>query len=695
MIEQTARAYETDRGTRHPLGATPDADGVNFALYSHNATSVDLLLFDEHDAVEPVQVIRLDPSINRTFHFWHVYVRGLRPGAFYGYRVDGPRDLSRGHRFDPGKVLIDPYSRGISRARWQRGDACGPGDNLATSMRSAVIDTRDYDWEGDRPLNYPMQDLIIYEMHVGGFTRSTTSGVQDPGTFAGMIEKIPYLKDLGVTAVELLPVMEFDDSEVREIDGARLTNYWGYSTVNFFSPHSGYCTSPEEATHISEFRDMVKAFHAAGIEVIMDVVFNHTDEGNHQGPTFCFRGMDNSVYYYLNQSDKQFYYDYTGCGNTFNCNHPIGEKVIVDSLKFWTREMHVDGFRFDEASVLTRDLDGTPLVFPPVIWQIELDEELADTKVAAEAWDAAGLYQVGHFPGRRWSEWNGKYRDTIRRFVKSEPGMLAAVADRVTGSADLYQWKGEQPVNSVNFVTVHDGFTMNDLVSYDQKHNDANGEGNRDGNDGNDSWNSGAEGATDDPEIEALRDRQVKNFATILLVSQGVPLFVMGDEVRRTQRGNNNAYCQDNELSWFDWGLVDQNEGMLRFWRTMIAFRKTHSSLRRSRYFTGQVNQRGLADVTWHGCSLAEPGWDDADARALAFTLAGFGTETDIHVMLNMYWDALDFQIPQVDGRRWARAVDTSLPSPDDIAEPGSEAPLDGTTYTVTGRSVVILIATD
>jgi len=516
--------------------------------------------------------------------------------------------------------------------------------------------------------------------------------VQHPGTFAGVIEKIPYLQALGVTAVELLPVMEFDDSEERYLDGRRLTNYWGYSTVNFFSPHSGYCVSPDEAAHITEFRDMVKAFHEARIEVVMDVVYNHTDEGNDQGPMFSFKGFDNSVYYYLNPADKRYYYDYTGCGNTFNCNHPIGEKLIVDSLKYWVKEMHVDGFRFDEASVLTRDLDGTPLTFPPVIWGIELDDALSETKVAAEAWDAAGLYQIGHFPGERWAEWNGKYRDTVRRFIKGDPGLVASMAARVSGSADLYQSKGAQPVNSVNFVTVHDGFTMNDLVSYNEKHNGANGEGNRDGNNGNDSWNSGAEGVTDDPAIEALRERQVKNFAAILLVSQGVPLFVMGDEVRRTQGGNNNAYCQDNEISWFDWTLVEKHTGLLRFWQQMIAFRKAHSSLRRARFFNGQVNERGVADLTWHGCGLSEPGWDDPNARALAFTLGGFGSETDIHVMMNMYWEPLEFEIPQVPGRKWARAADTGLPSPDDIALPGTEVLLDGTKYVVCGRSVVVLI---
>jgi isoamylase len=693
VIAPARGRYETGSGSSHPLGATPDAGGVNFALFSQNATSVELLLFDGHDDPEPSQVIRLDPRDNRTFHFWHIYVRGLRPGGFYGYRVDGPRDGNAGHRFDPAKLLVDPYSTGVSRSLWRRGEACVPGDNVSTSMRSVIIDLHDYDWEGDRAPRHAMQDLVIYELHMGGFTRSPTSGVKAPGTFHGLIEKIPYLQRLGVNAVELLPIMEFDDSDARDVDGTRLSNYWGYSTINFFSPHSSYSVSPD--AQICEFRDMVKALHAAGIEVILDVVYNHTDEGNHEGPTFSFRGIDNSVYYHLNPSDRRYYYDYTGCGNTFDCNHPIGEKLIIDSLRYWVREMHVDGFRFDEASVLTRGIDGSPSEFPPVVWQIELDDELADAKVAAEAWDAAGLYQIGHFPGRRWAEWNGEYRDTMRRFVKGDPGLLRSVADRLLGSPDVYAWKGDQPVNSVNFITVHDGFTMNDLVSYNHKHNSANGEGNRDGNDSNDSWNSGVEGETDDAEIEALRDRRVKNFAAILLLSEGVPLFVMGDEVRRTQLGNNNAYCQDNEISWFDWGLIDRNEEMLRFWQQMIAFRKTHASLRRSRYLTGEVNERGVRDVTWHGCTVRQPGWDDRDGRALAFTLGGFGSETDIHVMMNMYWEGLDFEVPVIPERGWAVAVDTALPSPRDIPQPGTETLLDDQRYTVTGRSVVVLVGVE
>jgi glycogen operon protein len=403
----------------HPLGATVDKEGVNFSVFSRNATSVELLLFAEPEEVQPFQTIRLEPPANQTFFFWHVYVRGLKPGAHYAYRVDGPQDLhGQGFRFNRNKVLIDPYGLGHTNTLFNRDDAVGPADNLATSMRSVVIDGSAYDWEGDQPLHRPTQDLIIYELHVGGFTRHASSAVKHPGTFLGVIEKIPYLKDLGITAVELLPIMQFDNTELLRMapDGSGpLHNYWGYSTISFFAPEESYCVRPEEGEHIHNFRDMVKALHKAGIAVIMDVVFNHSDEGNHLGPTFNFRGFANEIYYHLVERDRQYYMDYTGCGNTLNCNHPIVEKFIVECLEYWVREMHVDGFRFDEGSILSRGQDGTPLAYPPVVWSIELSETLLDTKVIAEAWDAAGLYQIGYFPGYRWAEWNGRYRDDVRR----------------------------------------------------------------------------------------------------------------------------------------------------------------------------------------------------------------------------------------------------------------------------------------
>jgi isoamylase len=695
MSVQVSKAvFLVEKGSPHPLGAVPDRSGVNFSLFSENATGVDLLLFEEHDDPAPFQVIQLNPNVNKTFHFWHVYVRGLRPGSHYAYRVDGPSEPRDGHRFNKRKVLIDPFARGNTDALWRRGDACGPDDNLATSMRSVVIDPTNYDWEGDRPLNRPIEDSIIYELHVRGFTRSLSSSVRHPGTFLGIVEKIPYLKALGVTAVELLPVFDFDETAVlRTVDGTPLTNYWGYSTMGFFAPQSAYCVAPEDGAHLREFRDMVKALHRAGIGVILDVVFNHTDEGNHQGPVFTFKGVDNRVFYLLVPSERQYYLDYTGCGNTFNCNHPIGQKLILECLRYWVREAHVDGFRFDEGSVLSRGEDGMPSAHPPVVWQIELDDELANTKVIAEAWDAAGLYQVGHFPGDRWAEWNGRYRDDIRRFIKGDPGLIGAVASRLAGSADIYQARGQLPVNSINFVTCHDGFTLNDLVSYNAKHNEGNGEGNRDGIDNNLSWNCGVEGSTTDPTVDALRIRQIKNFATMLLLSRGVPMFVAGDEIRRTQKGNNNAYCQDNEISWVDWSLVDKHGDMLRFWKRMIEFRKSHAALRGRNFFSGAVNARGLPDVAWHGCKLNLPGWSDPNARALGMTLGGVGDEPDIHVMLNMFWESLGFQIPVADGRRWFKVIDTAQPSPHDIVDPGDEVVVRGDVCPVQGRSVVVLVS--
>jgi len=690
-----ATLYQVEPGHPHPLGAVPNKDGVNFSVFSENATFVQLLLFDKYDDSEPKHVIELDPKINKTFHFWHVYVRGLKSGAHYAYRVNGPQDLhGAGHRFNKNKVLIDPYAKGNTNALWNRSSAVGREDNVATSMRSIVIDISNYDWEGDRPLNRPISETIIYELHVSGFTKSPSSGSKHLGTFSGIIDKIPYLKELGITAIELLPVFDFDEKNIlQEVNGKQLNDYWGYNPHSFFAPECSYCVNPAEGGHITEFRDMVKALHKAGIEVILDVVFNHTDEGNHQGPTINFKGFDNSIYYHLVPDDKQYYMDYTGCGNTFNCNHPIPEKLIVECLEFWVKEMHVDGFRFDEGSVLSRDRNGTPMDFPPALWHIETSETLANTKIFTEAWDAGGLYQIGKFAGYRWAEWNGRFRDDIRRFVKGNPGLVGAVAARIAGSADLYQSSGHLPLNSTNFITCHDGFTLNDLVSYNYKHNEANGEDNRDGIDENLSWNCGFEGETHNTEIDTLRRQQIKNFATILLLSQGIPMIVAGDEVRRTQKGNNNGYCQDNELNWFDWNLVKKNADIFRFFKLMIAFRKRYSSLRRRSFFSGEFNERNVADISWHGCKLSSPGWEDPSAISLAFTLGGFEGEADIHVMLNMYWENLEFEVPTVDGRKWYKVVDTAEPSPMDIAELGEETVVSDNVFPVKARSIVVLIS--
>ena len=700
-LEREGQLFRRFEGSSHPFGSTPTSEGTNFALFSANATAVQLLIFEKPNDPDPTCIIDLDPDRNRSFNIWHVFVDNVLPGMGYAYRVDGPREPWNGHRFDSEKVLVDPYSHGNTLDRWNRGSACVPGDNLHTSIRSVVIDLEDYDWEGDERLNRDMADSVIYEVHVGGFTKDTSSGVQHPGTYVGLIEKVPYLKSLGVTAVEILPCCSFDCTDIlKEHEGRKLVNYWGYSTMGYFAPHQAYCTAPETGAHIREFRDMVKALHKAGIEVIMDVVFNHTDEGNHQGPTFSFKGIDNSTYYYLTgpNSSKEFYYDYTGCGNTFNCNHPVGEKLILDSLRFWVEQMHVDGFRFDEGSVLSRGEDGSPMEHPPVVWAIELDDILGRSKVIAEAWDAAGLYQIGYFPGARWAEWNGKYRDCIRRFVKGDPGIISEVAARITGSADLYQSRHEQPINSVNFITAHDGFTLYDLTAYNEKHNWANGEGNNDGITDNLSWNCGAEGATEDQWINDLRKRQIKNFATIHLLSMGVPMIVGGDEFMRTQGGNNNTYCHDNEINWHNWNQIESAESqeMIRFWSMMIKNRIIYINHFRGKFFSGKRNKYGLSEVNWHGTILNQPNWGDDQSRCLAVTYGDTAEDGDqmanVHCMFNMYWDAVEFEIPILEGLCWYRSVDTGQPTPNDISELSDMVRIDTPTYLVGGRSVVVLV---
>lgn len=686
-------------GKSLPLGATITNDGVNFSLYSSSANAVTLLIFENPSDAKPAQEFKLDPAVNRSFHFWHIRIEGITPGSGYAYRIDGPADAVSGHRFNQEKVVIDPYAKGISFKRWDRGIACNGVDNLETSLRGVIIDPADYDWEGDEPIGRLMSESIIYEMHVGGFTSSPTSGVKHPGTFKGVIEKIPYLKSLGVTAVELLPVFDFDDTAVlRDYEGNQLVNYWGYSTVGFFSPHHGYCTSDDSGMQVNEFRDMVKALHKAGIEVILDVVFNHTDEGNEKGPIISFKGIDNSTYYYLTgeNGSKEFYFDYTGCGNTFNCNHPIGEKFILDCLRYWVNEMHVDGFRFDEASVLSRGEDGAPLEHPPVIWAIELDEILADSKVIAEAWDAAGLYQIGYFPGDRWAEWNGKYRDAIRRFIRGDEGVIGEVASRITGSADLYQWRQHQPTNSVNFVTAHDGFTLHDLVSYNEKHNWANGEENNDGANDNLSWNCGAEGETDDPAILALRNKQMKNFAVIQMLSIGVPMMVAGDEFGRSQNGNNNTYCQNNETNWINWDRVKTNSELVRFWSELMKIRQSYLHHFRGNYFQGRVNKFGVQEIAWYGPYLDTPDWDNPQTRFLSVTLGDVEETGDntlnTHIMMNMAPDPVEFQIPEFKGLTWYRSIDTALDSPKDINTSNSKVKIQNS-YLVSDRSIVVLVS--
>jgi glycogen operon protein len=604
--------------------------------------------------------------------------------------MDGPTDtVESGCRFDRGKLLLDPWCVAVDDRLWDRDAASRPGDNLATAMRSQLV--RDaYDWEGDTHLHVPLTEAVIYEMHVGGFTRHPSADTPHSGTFRAVIEKIPYLQELGITHVELLPVMAYDLQDVPPNTAALgLENFWGYSTHSFFAPHPHYACDPAGAR--DEFRDMVKALHAAGIGVILDVVYNHTAEGGSDGPIISFKGMGNEIFYHLDPADKARYRDYTGCGNTVNCNHPLVTRYLIDSLHYWAHDMHVDGFRFDLASAMARGEDGEPERHAPVLWSIELSPELGRAHIIAEAWDAVGLYQVGDFPGFRWAEWNGHYRDVIRGFVRGDKGLIQQVATRIAGSSDLYEQRGRRPANSINFVTCHDGFTLYDLVAYDKKHNQANGEGNRDGHNHNLSWNCGVEGPTDDPEINALRHRQAKNLIAILLLSQGVPMILAGDEMLRTKHGNNNTYCQNNELTWIDWRLADDNRDMLDFTRAMIAFRKRHPTLRRERFLMGKPDREGAPpDITWHGVRLEDPGWDDANARALAFMLAGLAEdEPHLHVMLNMWDGPLDFALPPLQGRGWYLAVDTSnapaVPAPD------AQPTVHGDRYRVGPRTVVVL----
>ncbi|MBL8056500.1 MAG: glycogen debranching protein GlgX, partial [Anaerolineales bacterium] len=558
-------------GRAYPLGGNLLSGGVNFSIFSKNATAVELLLFDGVDDDRPARVIPLDPQLNRTFYYWHVFVPGVTAGQLYAYRVHGPQVPEYGLLYDGEKVLLDPYGRAVAYSgRYSRAAAARPGDNSAVAMKSVVTDPRAYNWEGDKPLQVPYAGSVIYELHVGGFTRHPSAGVapERRGTYAGLIEKIPYLKTLGVTAVELLPVQQFDPQDAP----AGQANYWGYSPVALFAPHRGYSARQDPVGPVVEFCDMVKALHRAGLEVILDVVFNHTAEGDQHGPTLSFRGLENRAYYILDPQRPANYTNYSGTGNTLNGNHSIVRRLILDCLRHWVQVMHVDGFRFDLASVLARDERGRPLEDPPILWDIESDPVLAGTKIIAEAWDAAGLYQVGSFIGHRWAEWNGQFRDDVRRFVKSDAGQVGRLAARLTGSRDLYRQPDREPNRSVNFITCHDGFTLNDLVSYNGKHNEANGENNRDGNDANFSWNCGVEGPSADPAVEAMRLRQMKNLLTVLFFSQGTPMLLMGDEVRRTQGGNNNAYCQDNELSWFNWEAVAQQADFLRFTRELIRF---------------------------------------------------------------------------------------------------------------------------
>lgn len=673
-------------GQNFPLGATVYPNGVNFCVFSKNCEAVELLLFDRAEDSRPARVLRLDPERNRTFYYWHIFLPNIGAGQIYGYRVYGQHMLEKGYRFDGSKVLLDPYGRAVCGMEiYEREAAARPGNNSGQALKNVVVNPVDYDWEGDRPLQRPYASTVIYEMHVAGFTKHPSSRVepQKRGTYAGLIEKIPYLKDLGVTTVELLPVQQFDPQ-----DAPSHVNYWGYSPIAFFAPHAAYASRRDPLGAVDEFRDMVKAFHREGIEVILDVVFNHTAEGDHRGPTLSFRGFENRAYYIL-EADQAHYANYSGCGNSLNANQSIVRRMIMDCLRYWVAEMHVDGFRFDLASVLARDEWGQPLKSPPILWEIESEPILAGTKIIAEAWDAMGLYQVGSFIGDRWAEWNGPFRDDVRRFIRGDTDSVRKLSQRITASPDLYLWQqNREPSRSINFITCHDGFTLNDLVSYNEKHNHANNEGNHDGSNENYSWNCGIEGITDDPTIETLRLRQIKNLLTILLVSQGTPMLLMGDEIRRSQGGNNNAYCQDNELGWFDWTGVAREADLLRFTREMVQFTQSREVFQEKRFWT-QLNSR----VQWHGVRLGQPDWD-YNSHTLAFTLRRPESTDHLHIMLNAYCEQLEFELPPLpNGERWYRIVDTALASPEDFHSIDTAPEIRDGVYCAAAHSAVILMA--
>ncbi|MGF1459372.1 MAG: glycogen debranching protein GlgX [Leptolyngbyaceae cyanobacterium] len=679
-------------GKSFPLGATVDSTGVNFCVYSQHATGIDLLLYSSPEAPYPECTIHLDPLYHRSFNYWHVHIKGLSAGQVYAYRATGPYLPDAGHRFDPAKVLLDPYGRAVvGQANYDRQMASYPGENSPHALRNVVVDLSAYDWEGDAPLGIPYSRTVIYEMHVGGFTKNPNSGItpEKRGTFAGVIEKIPYLKSLGITAVELLPVHEFDERDAP----LGLSNYWGYSTIGFFAPHRQYSACPDPIGPVDEFRDMVKALHKANIEVILDVVFNHTAEGDHRGPTLSFRGLDNQTYYILEEADAAHYANYSGCGNTVKSDHTVVSRLILDSLRYWVSEMHVDGFRFDLASVMARDKMGQPQDDPPILWAIESDPVLASTKLIAEAWDAAGLYQVGSFIGDRFAEWNGPFRDDVRRFVKGDKNTVSTLASRILGSPDLFVDDPQRETNrSINFITCHDGFTMHDVVAYNSKHNEANSEKNRDGTDANFSWNCGVEGPTIKPAIQQLRIQQMKNLITILLIAQGTPMVLMGDESCRTQKGNNNAYCQNNALSWLDWERLESHKEIFRFTQRMIDLVQNLRLFQQTRWLQVTEEPVKAPHITWHGVELYEPDWAD-HSHSLAFTLHDPLVEEEMHVMLNAYWEPLSFRLPQPHAHsHWYRIINTAKLGSHDIVDGTTDA-VEGYRYQVDARSCVVLMA--
>ncbi|WP_288805641.1 glycogen debranching protein GlgX [uncultured Treponema sp.] len=676
-------------GSPRNLGAVTCGDGVNFAVFSKNAERVVLDLFDTPQDKQPSFSFEFDPVKNRTGSIWHVFVKGLSAGALYLYRVDGPYNPPQGHRFNFNKFLFDPYAKSFTsgsvfrsynkqRALGLAGVENGRLSDLSDFPKCVVVDDSDFDWQGDKPLNYPLYKSVIYETHLKGYTASPTSGVRNPGTYKGFIEKIPYLKNLGITAVEFMPIFEFDEDENNNINpktGEKLSNYWGYSSVGFFAPKTTYSSDRTPGGPVREFKELVREMHKAGLEVILDVVYNHTAEGNEQGYTFSFRGFENSVYYILPPGEKQYYMNFSGCGNTMNANHPVVTQFIIDSLRYWVMEMHVDGFRFDLASALCRDSAGALQMQAFLVNAIAEDPVLSNTKLIAEPWDCGGGYLVGGFPGGRWSEWNDRYRNDIRRFIRGDEGVVTAAATRIAGSSDLYNHDGRLTTASINFITAHDGFTLNDLVSFNGKHNDENGENNRDGTDDNNCYNHGFEGITVNPKIEKLRLKKIKNYILCLMLSQGVPMMIAGDEFRRTQNGNNNAYCQDNEVSWINWNLAEKNEELVAFTRRIIQLRKNHQVFHRETFFSTKT-----PEIEWFDFTGKNPDWSNP-SRFLAFMLDGSMCmnddgkyDSDFYVAGNTDIYDVTITLPSPHkGKKWYLAADTSIEGNDCIAEPGKE----------------------
>lgn len=677
--------HRTATGVPSPPGATWNRAQTNFAIYSRAATGMELLLYRRASDDAPFQVIRLDPRVHRHAFHWHVGVAKLPAGTLYNWRVTMPGGAAGDGSGAVRHEVLDPLARAVSPARWSRRDwrPGGPLGYRGVVTRNAPTRTV----RASEPR--PVESAVIYELHVRGYTRHPSSGVAHAGTFTGLVEKIPYLLDLGITHVQLLPVAAFDAQDVPEgVADRGLPNYWGYSPVALASPHPGYCATPDAADAVEEFRNMVRAFHDAGLGVLLDVVLNHTAEGGAAGPVISFKGVLPDVFYH---QDSNGFRDYTGCGNTINCNHPVVSRLLLDALTVWVRELGVDGFRFDLASVFVRGTDGAPMAEPSFPWMVEA--AFPDTTLIAEPWDAAGLYHVGNFPGHSWAEWNGRYRDTLRRFLRGDTGLAGEMATCLAGSSDLYAASDRSPAHSINYLTAHDGFTLADLVSYREKHNEANGEANRDGWDNNLSWNCGTEGDTLDEAILTRRAQDARNGIALLLLSQGVPMLLAGDEVLRTQQGNNNAWCQDNEISWFDWRLTTANGDMLRFVREMIALRRRHPCLSRPRFLTGEADPAtGLPDIAWQGREPGRLPWEDPDGRFIAFTLAGFGPgEGPLQVLVNMSDRSEPVGLPVLRGWTWHLAVDTARASPLDIVPPPDQAPFTEPQYRSQPRSVVVL----